>query len=283
MSSISPLLGSLLAPQGQGAPAAAAPAGGSPFGAASPVFPNGMGQGASPASSTPGINPDTQKALSGTQNLTSQMNSLADGIANGSISGKAPGGDSAAGGLPGGLPGGSSAGGGLPGGGLPGGSAIPGDKDPLHQAAGGSAAAPGGGITGDIKTPAAGSYGGVKLSDEQAKNAAIIASVGKKMGMSKKDIQVAIATAMQESQLKNINYGDRDSLGLFQQRANWGSAQERTNPEAAATKFFEKLKAKPNRESQSVAKLAQSVQISAFPDAYAKWESMAGELVSKMG
>jgi hypothetical protein len=66
-----------------------------------------------------------------------------------------------------------------------------------------------------------GKYGGSAFSAAQLANAAIIATVG--AGMGKKAIQIALMTAMQESGLRNLNYGDRDSLGLFQQRAPWGS------------------------------------------------------------
>ena len=127
----------------------------------------------------------------------------------------------------------------------------------------------------------AGAYANVSLSQEQVNNAKIIADVGKSMGMSQRDIQIAIATAMQESGLRNINYGDRDSVGLFQQRPScgWGTVAQCTDPVYAATQFFNHLKDIENRDSMSLAQAAQSVQRSAFPDAYAKWEGMAGSLL----
>lgn len=137
--------------------------------------------------------------------------------------------------------------------------------------------------TGALKG-AAGNYGGVSLSQEQVNNAKIIADVGRQMGMSDKDIKTAIATAMQESSLKNINYGDRDSVGLFQQRPScgWGTVEQCTTPTYAARKFFEGLQKIPNRNSMSLTQAAQKVQRSAFPDAYAKWENMANSITNSM-
>lgn len=102
------------------------------------------------------------------------------------------------------------------------------------------------------------------------------------MGMSVWDITVAIATAMQESSLRNLNYGDRDSLGLFQQRPSqgWGNPDQVRNPEYAAGQFFAALKRLgADRSSRySLTRAAQAVQRSAYPNAYAKWEGMATAL-----
>jgi hypothetical protein len=97
---------------------------------------------------------------------------------------------------------------------------------------------------------------------------------------------IAVATSMQESTLDNINYGDRDSLGLFQQRpsAGWGTPAEITNPVYAADAFLNALRghqqADPSWASQPLWENAQAVQNSGFPYAYAKWESQAAQLVS---
>jgi TP901 family phage tail tape measure protein len=130
-----------------------------------------------------------------------------------------------------------------------------------------------------------GIYGNVKLDAEQLKNAQIIASVGKSMGASTRDIVISFMTAMQESGLRNLNYGDRDSLGLFQQRPSmgWGTPAQVTNPEYAARKFFEGLLRVENRGSMPLTLAAQAVQRSGFPYAYANWQSMAEALVGKMG
>ena len=123
------------------------------------------------------------------------------------------------------------------------------------------------------------------LSEEQMRNARIINDVGLKMGIPERGRIIAIATAMQESTLRNLNYGDRDSLGLFQQRPSqgWGSADQITDPQYAATKFYEGLLKVKGWENMTVAQAAQAVQRSAFPDAYAKWEHMATQIVKTLG
>jgi hypothetical protein len=119
------------------------------------------------------------------------------------------------------------------------------------------------------------------LSAEQRKNAQIIINKGKEMGASPRDIQIALMTAMQESGLRNLDHGDRDSAGLFQQRPScgWGSHAQVTNPDYAAGKFYEHLLRLPNRDSMSLTQAAQAVQRSAFPNAYAKWEGLAAGLL----
>lgn len=130
----------------------------------------------------------------------------------------------------------------------------------------------------------AGKYGGTMFSAEQLKNANIIANVGSSMGMSQRDIVIGLMTAMQESMLRNVNYGDRDSLGLFQQRPSmgWGTPEQVTNPQYAATKFFQGLKGVKGREGMPLTAAAQAVQRSAFPEAYAKWEDEARAMVAAM-
>ena len=130
-----------------------------------------------------------------------------------------------------------------------------------------------------------GVYGDVLLGDEQLRNASIIASVGRSMGASNRDIIISLMTAMQESTLRNLNYGDRDSLGLFQQRPSqgWGSPQQVMNPEYAARKFFESLLRVGNRNQLPLTLAAQAVQRSGFPYAYARWQSMAEALAGSMG
>lgn len=120
------------------------------------------------------------------------------------------------------------------------------------------------------------------LNDEQARNAAVIVSVGRSLGASQRDLTIALMTALQESGLRNINYGDRDSIGLFQQRDAWGTAAQRLNPAAAARMFFlggndgqRGLLDFKNRDQLSLTQAAQAVQVSAFPDAYAKHEAAA--------
>ena len=123
-----------------------------------------------------------------------------------------------------------------------------------------------GGVEGGV--PGA-EYGGgdiAGLSAEQAQNANAIANEGRRRGMNEADIQTAIMTSLAESGLRNINYGDRDSVGLFQQRTSqgWGSVDQIMNPAYSAGKFYEGLN-KVNR-NQTPWMQAQSVQRSAFAD-----------------
>jgi cell wall-associated NlpC family hydrolase len=89
---------------------------------------------------------------------------------------------------------------------------------------------------------------------------------------------------MQESTLRNINYGDRDSLGLFQQRPSqgWGSPAQVTDPVYATTTFLDRLGQVPGWETLPITVAAQTVQRSAFPSAYAKWEGLAAQLVQAL-
>ncbi len=146
------------------------------------------------------------------------------------------------------------------------------------------------GIDGTGIPGAAGNYANISLNSEQLSNAARIIAVGKSLGASTRDNVIAIMTAMQESTLRNLDYGDRDSVGLFQQRNAWGSLADRMNPEKSARMFFLGGKAGQrglfdfkNRNKMTLAQAAQSVQVSALPDAYAKWQAMAQQVVSNTG
>jgi LysM repeat protein len=127
-----------------------------------------------------------------------------------------------------------------------------------------------------------------KLSAEMRENAEVIYKVGKNLGVSDYGIVIALATAMQESSLRNIDYGDRDSVGLFQQRTSqgWGTISEIMDPVYSARAFFggpsgpnagkiRGLLDIKNWSTMSLSKAAQAVQISAFPDAYQRWELSA--------
>ncbi len=90
-------------------------------------------------------------------------------------------------------------------------------------------------------------------------------------------VTVALAAALQESKLRNVEHGDRDSIGLFQQRPSqgWGTAEQLTNPRFAASAFYRALSAVEGWETMSVTDAAQKVQVSAAPNAYEKWEAEA--------
>ncbi|WP_091040705.1 hypothetical protein [Glycomyces harbinensis] len=115
------------------------------------------------------------------------------------------------------------------------------------------------------------------LSAEQAANAATIAAVGQRDGMDERAVAVAFTTAMQESELINVDYGHDDSLGLFQQRPSmgWGTEEELMDPVYSSFKFYEKLRRTDGWQDMTLAEAAQAVQISAYPDLYVKWEDEA--------
>ena len=141
----------------------------------------------------------------------------------------------------------------------------------------------------DLHTAAvAGGQESLNPTKEQLANAKAIMDAGQKMHLPARAWVIAIATSMQESQLKNIgdlgSANDHDSLGLFQQRpsSGWGSPQQLTDPAYAATAFYKGLVDVKGWNTMSLTDAAQAVQVSAYPDAYAKWEAMAGDLVQAM-
>lgn len=142
-------------------------------------------------------------------------------------------------------------------------------------------------------------YAGIKLAAEQLANAQKIIDIGKARGIAPRDIQIAIATAFQESGLRNINYGDdayfqanglgaqSDSKGLFQQRPSqgWGTVEQVTNPEYAINKFYDVLLAVPNRDQKAFWEPAYAVQRPAYQyrQEYAKYENLARDLYNAYG
>ena len=126
------------------------------------------------------------------------------------------------------------------------------------------------------------------LVPEQVRNAAIIVRVGQEMKVPPRGWVIAVATAMQESRLRNLpNLGkrnDHDSVGLFQQRPSkgWGTVEQIMNPEYASRKFYEKLLQVAGWQSMSLTVAAQRVQRSAYPDAYAKHEEFASTVVNSL-
>jgi hypothetical protein len=118
------------------------------------------------------------------------------------------------------------------------------------------------------------------ITPSQAQNASIIAAVSIQKGLPDHAVTVALATAFQESELENLTYGDRDSVGLFQQRPSegWGTTAQIEDPVYAATAFYDHLVQVPGWETMPVTEAAQMVQHSASPDAYAQWSSEAQSL-----
>ena len=123
-----------------------------------------------------------------------------------------------------------------------------------------------------------------EFTAEQAVNAATISVVGTNRGMPERAVTIALATALQESGLRNIDYGDRDSLGLFQQRPSqgWGTETQIMDPAYAASEFYEHLAKVPDYSELPLTVAAQRVQRSGFPDAYAKHETDATLLAAAL-
>ena len=117
------------------------------------------------------------------------------------------------------------------------------------------------------------SNGEVTLDTVQMANAATITAVGVRRGMPEQAVVIALATALQESKLENRDYGDRDSIGLFQQRPSqgWGTAEKIKDPRYASDKFYTALRKIKGWQQMRVTEAAQRVQRSAFPNAYDKW------------
>ena len=115
------------------------------------------------------------------------------------------------------------------------------------------------------------------LTPEQATIATTIAAVAKRLGLADHAVTVGLAAALQESKLQNLAHGDRDSLGVFQQRPSqgWGTASEVMDPAFAAQSFFTHLARVDNWENIPVTTAAQEVQRSGAPNAYAAWEPEA--------
>ena len=122
--------------------------------------------------------------------------------------------------------------------------------------------------------------GGATITPEQAANATTIAAVGKRLGLPSHAVTVALATAFQESKLRNLDYGDRDSLGLFQQRPSqgWGPPALIRTPRLSAASFYRHLERIPGWARLPVTVAAQKVQHSGAPEAYAQWEEPSREL-----
>ena len=126
--------------------------------------------------------------------------------------------------------------------------------------------------------------GEVTLDPTQMANAATITAVGIRRKMPETAVVIALATALQESKLENIEHGDRDSLGLFQQRPSqgWGTAEQVSDPRYAAGKFYSALKKVKGYSDMRVTDAAQRVQRSAYPEAYQKWADESAVLAKAL-
>jgi hypothetical protein len=124
----------------------------------------------------------------------------------------------------------------------------------------------------------------VVLTAEQARNASLISAIAVRRGMPAHAATIALAAALQESKLYNLRGGDRDSLGLFQQRHSqgWGTRQQILNPVYATNAFYDALVRVPGYDSLPVTVAAQRVQRSGYPSAYAVYEQDARALASAL-
>lgn len=110
----------------------------------------------------------------------------------------------------------------------------------------------------------------LQLADPNSQLALVATSnaVGARMGVSKRGQVISIGTMLVESEIQNLSYGDRDSVGPWQQRAGWGTVSQRMQPSYGAKKFFQALERVPNWETRPMGQVAQAVQISAYPAKY---------------
>jgi len=126
-----------------------------------------------------------------------------------------------------------------------------------------------------------------ELATDQTANASLISAISVQRGLPPRAATIALATAMQESRLRNINYGDDagpDSRGLFQQRPSqgWGTEEQVMDPVYASNAFYDGLVKVPAYESMEITQAAQAVQRSAFPRAYAQHEGMGRAFASAL-
>ncbi|SCF32328.1 hypothetical protein GA0070216_109225 [Micromonospora matsumotoense] len=127
----------------------------------------------------------------------------------------------------------------------------------------------------------------IDLTDEQTANVKAIIAATKKSGLDERAAVISIGTALQESKLENLGHlGDRndhDSLGLFQQRpsSGWGTPEQITDPIYSTMAFQKGLKQVDGWQDMPLTEAAQTVQVSAYPDAYAQWEKQAADLVAE--
>ncbi|MCU1441972.1 MAG: peptidoglycan-binding protein [Cryobacterium sp.] len=146
------------------------------------------------------------------------------------------------------------------------------------------------------EAPTAARPASTELDAEMRRNAELIVSIGRASGVPDYGLVIGLAAAAQESGLRNVRYGDRDSLGLFQQRpsAGWGTVDQVLDPVRASRAFFggagnpnpgvtRGLLDIPGWESMTVTQAAQAVQISGYPDYYAKWEAPARAWLAEIG
>ena len=123
-----------------------------------------------------------------------------------------------------------------------------------------------------------------QIDSEQARWTTLMAAIAQRRGLPPRATTIAIATAFQESKIHNLDYGDRDSVGLFQQRPSqgWGTRKQVLDPVHSIGKFYDGLVKIKGYSSMSITEAAQRVQRSAYPGAYAQHEDYARALASSL-
>jgi hypothetical protein len=139
-------------------------------------------------------------------------------------------------------------------------------------------------VPGQQRCVATADDGSVALELDQAHYASIIVGLSVKRGLPPRAASIALATAYQETGIRNLNYGDRDSVGLFQQRPSqgWGSAKELLDPYYSTGKFYDALVKIDDWQNADITEVAQKIQRSSYPDAYRDHEADARVLASVM-
>lgn len=140
--------------------------------------------------------------------------------------------------------------------------------------------------TGSLAPPGGGEQSGsiqggkiAGLDDEQSENLRIIIQVGQKRGLSRYAQAIAVMTALGESGLRNLNYGDRDSIGMFQERSHFGSVEQRLNPYQTANRFYDRLLGVDGWQSLKPTIAAHKAQVNADPNHYTKWWGQAAAAI----
>ncbi|BDZ37887.1 muramidase family protein [Microbacterium suwonense] len=144
-------------------------------------------------------------------------------------------------------------------------------------------------------TPPAPAQRSANLDAAQRANALHIIRIGRELGVPERGIAIALATAMVESSLRNLDHGDRDSLGLFQQRPSqgWGTAEQIMDADRSIRVFYGGAKDPNGTNSRGLLDIpgwqdkpftaaAQAVQISAYPDRYGQWEQQANRWLATL-
>jgi len=139
-------------------------------------------------------------------------------------------------------------------------------------------------IPGQQRCVATASGNSVTLDLEQAHYASIVVGMSVKRGLPPRAASIAMATVYQETGIRNLNYGDLDSVGLFQQRPSqgWGSRKQLLDPHYATDKFYDALVKIEDWETADITTVAQRIQNSSYPDAYRDHEADARVLASAL-